>query len=80
MNSVSKIGVGLVVLIALCCAGPLVLSLVVSGAVLGALSAIWATTARYSPAVVRCLSRSALGFWRGAKPVGTPVKGHARDS
>jgi len=41
MNGDTKMGVGLVALVALCCAGPLVLSLLASGAVLGALSAIW---------------------------------------
>lgn len=41
MNGETKLGLGAVVLLALCCAGPLVLSLVGSGAVLAALSAIW---------------------------------------
>ena len=42
MNSETKIGLGVVALVALCCAGPLVLSLLATGAVLGALSTIWA--------------------------------------
>lgn len=42
MNGETKIGLGAVVLLALCCAGPVVLSLVGSGAALAALSAIWA--------------------------------------
>ena len=41
MNNESKIGVGVVALMVVCCAGPIVLSLVVSGAVLGALGAFW---------------------------------------
>ena len=40
MDSDSKFGLGLIALVALCCAGPLVLSLLATGAVLGALSAI----------------------------------------
>ena len=36
-------GLGLIALLAVCCAGPLVLSLVASGAILGAISAIWVT-------------------------------------
>ena len=46
MDSESKFGLGLIALLALCCAGPLVLSLVASGAILGAISAIWATDRR----------------------------------
>jgi hypothetical protein len=42
MNSETKIGIGMVALVVLCCAGPLVLSLVATGVVLGALGAIWA--------------------------------------
>ena len=43
MDSESKFGLGLIALLALCCAGPLVLSLLASGAILGAISAIWVT-------------------------------------
>jgi hypothetical protein len=43
MDTESKFGLGLVAVLALCCAGPLVLSLLASGAILGAISAIWAT-------------------------------------
>jgi hypothetical protein len=41
MTGESKLGLGLIALLAVCCAGPLVLSLLATGAVLGALSAIW---------------------------------------
>ncbi len=41
-NNDSKVGLGLVALMALCCGGPLILSLFASGAVLGALGAVWA--------------------------------------
>jgi hypothetical protein len=40
-NSDTKIGLGIVALMALCCGGPLVLSLLASGAVLGGLGALW---------------------------------------
>ena len=43
MISDTKMGLGLVAMLALCCAGPVVLSLLASGAILGAMSAIWAT-------------------------------------
>ena len=43
MNSDAKMGLGVVAIVALCCAGPVVLSLLASGAILGAMSAIWAT-------------------------------------
>ena len=45
MDSDSKLyqGLGLIALLVLCCAGPLVLSLLASGAILAAISAIWAT-------------------------------------
>ena len=43
MDSESKSGLGLIALLALCCAGPQVLSLLASGAILGASSAIWVT-------------------------------------
>lgn len=43
MDSESKFGLGLIVLLVLCCAGPLVLSLLASGAILGAISVIWVT-------------------------------------
>ena len=38
----SKVGLGVVALMALCCGGPLILSLFASGAVLGALGTVWA--------------------------------------
>jgi MerT mercuric transport protein len=41
MNGDAKIGMGLVALLALCCAGPLILSLLASGALLGAFGAVW---------------------------------------
>jgi MerT mercuric transport protein len=41
MNSDTKMGLGVVALLALCCAGPLILSLLASGALLGALGAVW---------------------------------------
>ena len=41
MNGVSKLGLGIVALVALCCAGPLVLPLLASGALLGVLSTVW---------------------------------------
>jgi hypothetical protein len=40
MNSDTKMGLGVVALLALCCAGPLILSLVASGALLGALGGV----------------------------------------
>ena len=42
MNSDTKIGVGLVGLMALCCGGPLIVSLITSGVLLGTLGALWA--------------------------------------
>ncbi len=41
-NSDAKIGLGVVALMAMCCGGPLILSLLASGAVLGGLGALWA--------------------------------------
>jgi hypothetical protein len=41
MDTQRNFGLGLIALLALCCAGPLVLTLLATGAVLGALSAIW---------------------------------------
>src|SRR5215813_7331877 len=46
MNREPTIGLGVVVTLALCCAGPIILSLLGSGAVLGALSGV----GRRSPA------------------------------
>ena len=43
MDRDSKFGLGLIALVGLCCAGPLVLSLLASGAILGAISTIWVT-------------------------------------
>ena len=42
MNNDMKMGAGVVALMALCCGGPLILSLLASGAVLGALGGVWA--------------------------------------
>jgi len=42
MNGGSRLGLGIVALVALCCAGPLVLSLLASGALLGVLSMVLA--------------------------------------
>jgi uncharacterized membrane protein YedE/YeeE len=42
MNGDTKIGVGLVGLVALCCGGPLIVSLITSGVLLGALGTLWA--------------------------------------
>jgi hypothetical protein len=42
MNNDMKLGAGVVALMALCCGGPLILSLLASGAVLGALGGVWA--------------------------------------
>jgi hypothetical protein len=41
-NSDAKVGLGVVALMAMCCGGPLILSLLASGAMLGGLSAVWA--------------------------------------
>lgn len=41
MNSDPRIGLGLVAALGLCCAGPIVLSIVGSGVVLSALSGVW---------------------------------------
>jgi hypothetical protein len=41
MNSESRIGLGLVVAVALCCVGPLALSLIGSEAALSVLSGLW---------------------------------------
>ena len=42
MNSDIKIGAGLVGQMALCCGGPLIVSLITSGVLLGALGTLWA--------------------------------------
>ncbi len=42
MNNDMKMGAGVVALMALCCGGPLILSLLASGAVVGALGGVWA--------------------------------------
>lgn len=42
MNGETKLGLGLASLLVLCCGGPLVLSLVASGAAMGAIGAVWA--------------------------------------
>jgi len=42
MNGDTKIGVGLIGLVALCCGGPLIVSLITSGVLLGALGMLWA--------------------------------------
>src|SRR5262252_5596592 len=41
-DSDTKIGLAVVALMAVCCGGPLMLSLLASGAVLGGLGALWA--------------------------------------
>lgn len=42
MNSDTKMSLGLVAILALCCTGPVVVSLLASGAILGAAGAMWA--------------------------------------
>jgi hypothetical protein len=66
MNSETKIGIGMVALVVLCCAGPLVLSLVATGAVLGALGASGPNDVRCSSAAPRSALRCAVGLWHGA--------------
>jgi hypothetical protein len=41
MNGETKMGLGLVAAMALCCGGPLILSALASGVVLGSLGAVW---------------------------------------
>jgi len=42
MNGDTKIGLGLVGLLALCCGGPVIVSLITSGVLLGAVGTLWA--------------------------------------
>ena len=44
MNRDWRMGLGMVALMVLCCGGPLILSLLTSGAVLGGLAALWAVS------------------------------------
>ena len=66
MSNETKIGFGLIALAALCCAGPLVLSLLLSGAVLAALSATWAEGRPLLVASGAILV--AIGAWLFARP------------
>ncbi len=43
MKSDTAVALGVVAMIALCCGGPLILSLLASGALLGALAAVWSS-------------------------------------
>src|SRR5579859_1192104 len=75
MTGESKLGLGLIALLALCCAGPLVLSLLATGAVLGAVGAIWAEDRPLllgSGAIV-----VALGVWLLARRWPTPARRRA---
>ena len=74
MDRDSKFGLGLVALLALCCAGPLVLSLLASGAILGAISAIWVTDrpVLLSGGAVLILLAVALSARRYARRKATP--------
>lgn len=69
MNSDTKMGLGLVALLALCCAGPVVVSLLASGAILGAAGAIWAIGRPLflSGAVALIALGAGLWAWRSAR-------------
>ena len=72
MNTDSKLGMGVVAVLVLCCAGPLVLSLLATGAVLGALSAI---VAQGRPLLLGSAAIAiALGGWLLARRHGLRIR------
>jgi hypothetical protein len=63
VNNDTRLGLAAVGIVALCCAGPLLVSLVASGAVLGALSAIHGS-APLLLAMAAVLSAAVVLLWR----------------
>jgi hypothetical protein len=66
VNNDNRLGLAAVGLVVLCCAGPLLVSLAASGAVLGALGAIQGSAALLL-AMAAVLSAAVVLLWRRAR-------------